>query len=81
MNLFGHKMDCAICEKPFSKKEGKTFMENGKGGICTACLKKWMAEGSPCAICHYGVSVNQEVGFFPRERNLGHYDCGGVRLR
>ncbi len=81
MNLFGNKMDCVLCKKPFSKKEGKTFMENGKGGICTTCFEKWMAEGSRCAICQHGVSGTQEVGFFPEEKNLGHYDCGGMRLR
>ena len=32
MGLFGSKMDCALCKKPFSKKEGKMFMEDGRGG-------------------------------------------------
>jgi len=32
MGLFGSKMDCALCKKPFSKKEGRMFMENGRGG-------------------------------------------------
>ncbi len=81
MKLFGHKMDCALCKKPFTKKEGKVFMENGKGGVCTTCFEKWMAEGSRCAACQQGVAGTQEVGFFPQQKNLGHYDCGGIRLR
>ena len=81
MNLFGRKMDCALCEKPFLKRGGKVFMENGKGGVCSTCFEKWRAEGSRCAACHHGVSGTQEVGFFLQQKNLGHYDCGGMRLR
>ena len=82
MGLFGSKMDCALCKKPFSKKEGKMFTEKGRGGVCRVCFEKWVAEGARCAICHQGVGGTQEVSFLPQEENLGHYDCGGgMRLR
>jgi hypothetical protein len=82
MGLFGSQIDCALRKKPFSKKEGKMFMENGRGGVCRVCFEKWVAEGARCAICHQGVHGTQEVSFLPQEKNLGHYDCGGgMRLR
>ncbi len=82
MGLFGSKIDCALCKKPFSKKEGKMFMENGRRGVCRLCFEKWVAEGARCAICHQEVRGAQEVSFLPQEKNLGHYDCGGgMRLR
>ncbi len=82
LGLFASKIDCALCKKPFSKKEGKIFMDNGKEGVCGICFDKWVAEGAQCAICHQGVRGTQEVSFFPQERNLGHYDCGGgMRIR
>lgn len=77
MGLFGSKIDCALCKKPFSKKEGKIFLENGKGGVCRVCFEKWVAEGAQCAVCHQGVRGTQEVSFLLQEKNLGHYDCGG----
>lgn len=82
MGLFGSKIDCAVCHQPFSKKEGKIFMEDGKTGVCRACFEKWMTGGSPCAICHQAVHGTQDVGFFSQKKSLGHYDCGsGIRLR
>jgi hypothetical protein len=82
MALFGSKIECVLCNTSFSKKEGRVFMENGKRGVCGICYDKWVAEGAQCTICHQGVRGTQEVGFFPQERNLGHYDCGsGMRFR
>lgn len=82
MGLFGSKINCALCSKLFSKKEGKVFVQDGKGGICRVCFDKWIAEGSQCTICHSSVHGTQEVSFFPEEKNIGHYDCGrGMRLR
>ncbi len=82
MGLFGSKVDCALCKKPFSKKEGKIFLDNGKGGVCGHCFEKWVAEGTKCAICHQGVHGTQEVSFLPQENSFGHYDCGGgMRVR
>jgi hypothetical protein len=79
MGLFGSKIDCELCNKPFSKKEGKIFKEDGRGGICHICYAQWMTEGAQCAICHQAVRGTQEVGFFPQKKSLGHYDCGGGR--
>ena len=79
MGLFGSKMDCALCSKPFSKREGKTFRDEGKGGVCHACFEKWIAEGSQCAVCNQAVHGTQDVGFFPEARNFGHYDCGSAK--
>jgi hypothetical protein len=82
MGLFGSKIECALCNTSFLKKEGKIFMDDGKGGVCRICFEKWVSEGAQCAICHQAVPGSQEVGFFPQKKSLGHYDCGsGMRLR
>ncbi len=82
MGIFGSKTDCALCGKAFSKKKGKIFMDDGKGGVCRICFDKWTTEGAQCTLCHQAVHMTQDVGFFPQEKNLGHYDCGGgKRLR
>jgi len=82
MGIFGSKTDCALCGEVFPKKKGKIFMDDGKGGVCRTCFEKWTTEGSQCAICQQLVHGTQAVGFFPKENNLGHYDCGGgKRLR
>ena len=79
MGLFGSKTDCVLCGKTFSKKKGKIFMDNGKGGVCQTCFEKWTSEGAQCAVCQQAVHGTQAVGFFSQEKNLGHYDCGGAR--
>jgi len=82
MGLFGSKSDCVLCGKAFSKKQGKIFMDNGKGGVCQICFEQWSSEGAKCTICNQAVHGTQAVGFFPQEKSLGHYDCGaGNRLR
>lgn len=71
---------CKRCEKFFTPGQGKRLRGTDRLGICLACLEAWRETGSTCTICQRQVRADQEIGYFPEQKGIGHYDCGAIRI-
>ncbi len=80
MGWFNGRVVCQKCGQRVPKKGACLSPSDGNFGICPGCLAKWELNGRSCAHCHAPVHGKQELAFFTDRRDLGHFDCGGVRI-
>jgi len=72
------KIRCPVCREQFSKQEMRLSPRQRRVGVCRSCFDGWSTRGRKCSRCGQPVTGNQAVAVFPEQRDIGHFDCGGV---
>lgn len=79
--MFGFgRVTCSFCNGGARRRDARKALGAKGVFVCASCYGRWEEAGRKCVACDSPVRGIHDVGLFPDKKNLGHADCGGLRV-